>query len=171
MQRFIIDAEADGLYGALLTVAVVVTDCDGKEIDRFYGGLPQHIKAVKDPWVKEHVLSVLGDYQVFESEEALLQAVWQLWLTYHQTAICYADVPFPVETALFHKMVSQFSHNSMIESPFPMIDIASLLLANGLAPDTPRQDLVDCEQLEGALHNALFDVQLSNLLLNRFLPR
>ncbi|QTH48646.1 MULTISPECIES: hypothetical protein [Streptococcus] len=165
--RFIIDAETDGLYGPLLTVAILVTDQSGQEIASFYGGLPSNIASIKDVWVLENVLPVIGDYQPFETEEALFEEVWTWWDTYRQRAICFADVLFPVESNLFHKMVEYDRKKRTFQGPYPFIDISSLLYAKGIPPQVNRLEL--CPEFVGNLHNARDDVRLSAVLLNRLL--
>ena len=39
MKKFYVDAETDGLYGRFLSVAALVTDGNGSELDRFYTAL------------------------------------------------------------------------------------------------------------------------------------
>ena len=86
--RFIVDAEVDGLYGPLLTMAVIVTKLDGTEVATFYGGVPRQIAETKEAWVLEHVIPYIGAYQAFDTEEELLEEVWQLWCTYRTSARC-----------------------------------------------------------------------------------
>ena len=52
----------------------------------------------------------------------------------------------------------------MMEGPFPLIDIASLLLAVGHDPLVDRQTLI--KSWTQPLHNAFNDVCLSNLVLD-----
>ena len=118
--RFIVDAEVDGLYGPLLTMAVLVTKLDGTEV-----------------------------------------------ASYRTSARCFADVPFTVESRLFHKMVEKDRQNRAFMAPFPIIDVASLLYARGFEPIGNRLDLVS--HFEGRLHNALDDVRLSSRIIQRLL--
>ena len=165
--RFIVDAEVDGLYGPLLTMAVLVTKLDGTEVASFYGGVPKQIVETKEAWVLEHVIPYIGAYQAFATEEELLEEVWQLWCTYRTSARCFADVPFPVESRVFHKMVEKDRQNRAFMAPFPIIDVASLLFARGFEPIGNRLDLVS--HFEGRLHNALDDVRLSSRIIQRLL--
>ena len=48
---FFIDAETDGLYGQILSVAVIVTDEKCKEIERKYWGLDIKPKQLESQWV------------------------------------------------------------------------------------------------------------------------
>lgn len=162
--RFILDAETDGLYGNILTVAVAVTDYNGGVIELFYGGVQSAIESVRDPWVLENVVPRIRDYTPFDSEYDLLEAVWSLWEKYRDSATCYVDVPFPVESGLLTKVVSHDLDNRKFSAPFPLIDLASMLLAKGIDPDTSRSELAD-SNLEQ--HNALDDVLMTNSILTQ----
>lgn len=163
MKRFILDAETDGLYGALLTLAVLVTDEDGQVAETFYGGIPEAIAQVKDPWVIENVLPIIGDIETIASESLLLEKAWQMWERFGGEARCYVDVPHPIESRLLGQMVMAQPAERALKGPFPLIDLASLLLGAGLDPLVNRQRLVG--EVEGPLHNALYDVYLSNKVL------
>lgn len=163
MKRFIIDAETDGLYGSLLTIAVLVTDSKGKVLESFYGGLPTHIAVASDPWVVDNVLPFISEYQAFDSEEALLETVWSLWVAHREDSICFADVPHPIESRIFSKMVTSHPIERTFQGPFPLIDIASLLMGRGYSPLIDRESLAS--NFQGHRHNALDDVHLSNHLL------
>ncbi|HFI0468329.1 TPA: hypothetical protein ACGOYW_001750 [Streptococcus suis] len=163
MKRFIIDAETDGLYGPLLTIAVLVTNSKGEVLESFYGGLPAHIAVASDPWVVDNVLPFISEYQAFDSEEALLEKVWSLWSDHREDSLCFADVPHPIESRIFSKMVTDHQEERYYQGPFPLIDIASILLGKGYSPLVDRESLV--RDFQGHRHNALDDVRLSNHLL------
>lgn len=163
MKRLIVDAETDGLYGRFLTVALLVTDEEGVELDVFYGGVAPHIQQVETEWVKEHVLPLLGDYEVFDSQEALFEAVWFFWNRYRDEVRCFADVPCPVEARLFRTMVEQDLSVRNFQAPFPLLDLASMLYARGYNPLIDRRTLVGMEGVP--LHNALLDARLTNAVL------
>lgn len=167
MLRFIIDAETDGLYGQVLTLAVLVADEDGHVLHEFYGGIPDAIRSVQTPWVKEHVIPIIGEYQVFEDEEQLLEALWSLWENYKDKAQCYVDVAFPVESQLWRKTILKDAEHRSFNGPFPILDLSSILFAKGYDSLVPRQSLV--EGFEGQVHNALDDVRLTNAVLSQVL--
>ncbi|TWS95561.1 hypothetical protein [Streptococcus sp. sy018] len=168
MYRFIIDAETDGLYGQLLTLAVLISDTSGNVIEEFYAGLPHALDKVTNHWVKEHVLPYVNDYQAFDCKNDLLNAFWQLWLKYHnQETLCFVDVGIPVEASIWHQVIQLDVENRTFLAPFPIIDISSLLLAKGYNPLISRQELVP--SFSGHLHNALDDVRLANAVLTKIL--
>lgn len=168
MYRFIVDVETDGLYGNLLTLAVLVSDQSGHIIEEFYAGLSAALADVKEAWVREHVVAKAGNYQNFSSEQELLEIFWKLWLTYRgKGAICFVDVAVPVEAAIWRKVILQNPSERAFLAPFPIIDLASLLFAKGYDPLVSRKQLVP--EFSGQLHNALDDVRLTNAVLSEIL--
>lgn len=155
---FFIDAETDGLYGAFISAAVVVTDENCQELERKYWGVDIQPADVKSEWVRKNVLPVMGKYEKCRDEQDLLTHVWKLWMQYQESAYAIGDVIFPVEVRLFSKCVEQNCKEREYMGPLPLIDMSSILLAKGIDPMTERKNLVsDIDQ--GYEHNALYDVE------------
>lgn len=156
---FFIDAESDGLYGSFLTVGIYVLSDTGEEVERAYYGIRRDHMHVTEPWVEEHVLPILGEYEECEDEEELLEKVWKLWEKYQGDAYAIADVPYPVECRLFEQCVQKDLQGRMHLAPFPLLDVSSILWANGMNPLVNRTDLL--KNVPGEQHNALTDAVLS----------
>ena len=156
---FFVDAETDGLYGPFLSVAAMVTDQLGAEIDRFYGALyPQQV-VITDPWVQENVFPSLSRAETFfETDTALLEAFWAFWLHYREDCLCVADVPVPVEARLFAKCVAADPFVRTFQGPYPLMDLSTLLYSRGIDPDADRTNLsgLPCKR-----HDALDDVRMT----------
>ncbi len=165
---FFIDAETDGLYGPLISVGVVVTDHLCREIERAYYGIDKEKLEVHDPWVKENVLPILGDYVNVSDEKELLAKVWELWDKYRENAYAVADVGYPVEMGLFSKAVKADPDDRKFKGPFPLLDISSILLTKGIDPLTDRKSLIKITS-EDKQHNALFDVEMSIELWKKYI--
>lgn len=128
MNYFFIDAETDGLYGEFLSVAVLVTDESGKEIDRFYGANKIKPDDIKSKWVKENVLPHLKNAAAtYETEYDLLEAVWFFWMKHRKSALAVADVMHPVESRLFTECVRHSLAEREMLAPFPLLDLSTLL--------------------------------------------
>lgn len=151
-----IDAETDGLYGAILTAAMVAADKNGTEIERAYYGIAREHMVVTDPWVKEHVLPILGEYETCRDETELLEKVWAFWLRYQDDAYVIADVTYPVECRLFETCVRHNPAERIWKAPFPLMDLSSMLYAKGIEPLTDRSGLLG-DNRNGTCHNALDD--------------
>lgn len=155
---FFVDAETDGLYGSFLSVAVIVTDCECRELERHYWGIAPQNLPVHNQWVIENVLPVMGEYEECWNEAELLENVWQIWEKYYDNAYAVADVCFPVETRLFETCIRQNLGERMYKGPFPFLDLSSLLYAKGENPLVEYEKLLGEEV--GAKHNALTDVEM-----------
>lgn len=157
---FFVDAETDGLYGDFLSIAALVFDENGKEIDIFY-------KAAQDTcckknhldWVKKNVLPYLENCDWVSSEEKLIDLFWKFWFKYKDNSLCIADVPYPVEFRLFQKCVEKNVVERSMDAPYPLLDISSMLYAKGLDPNIERKQLIKEE--DGIVHNALLDARRS----------
>ncbi len=154
---FFLDAETDGLYGEFISIAVIVTDSDFREVERFYGGIKKSTLQVKNEWVRENVIPILGDYQEFDTEEELMTAMWNLWFKYRENAYAVADVMYPVEARLFERLVKMDSENRIYQGPYPFLDISSMLFIKGFDPVTDRPVLTSANP--SLRHNAVYDVE------------
>ncbi len=153
---FFTDAETDGLYGRFLSVAALVTDKNGREIERFYGAVKTDIEDVQSEWVRKNVYPYLKNASViFDDEYALSEAFWSFWMKYRETADCVAYVPYPVESRLFSLCVLQNIDERQFLGPFPMYDLATLLESKGNNFDC---DMKAMSGLELCCHDAMDDV-------------
>ncbi|MEE3453403.1 hypothetical protein [Dialister sp.] len=156
---FVIDCETDGLYGPFLTAAVIVTDPKLNVTGRYYYGASETITKAENPWVLEHVIPILGDYEDCRTEAGLYEKVWNLWLECRTDHYAVADVNFPVENRFFTECVKMDRPASEQLAPFPFLDLSGFLFQRGIDPLAPRLELSGME--EGSQHNALFDVEMT----------
>lgn len=156
---FFVDAETDGLYGSFLSVAALVTDGEGRELEEFYGEVAVSPAQLRSSWAREHVLPGMGKTdRVYSDEEALQEAFWAFWLRHRERAECVAYVQYPVEARLFTACVMRQPEKREFLGPFPLYDLSTLLSMSGLHFDA------DLQQLSGMQlpsHHALNDVRLS----------
>ena len=165
---FFVDAETDGLYGNIISVAVIITDGDCKTLSTHYMGVRKENLVVTNQWVRENVVPKLGDYTPYESEYDLLEAVWTLW---HESGATWAvaDCCCPVESHLFRKCVEHNPEERMFQGPFPLVDIASMKVAKGLDPIATLQEYA--HRNGGEQHNALYDVETTIMEYRALLPK
>lgn len=158
MNRFFVDAETDGLYGSFLSVAAMVTDENGAEIDRFYAAVDISFEQIETEWVKENVYPYLKNADIrFDTEEEMLDSFWDFWMKHRQTSVCIAYVQYPVESRLFERCVMKNSTERAFWGPFPIYDLATLLDAKGLDFNADMQKL---SALDLAAHDAMSDVKM-----------
>lgn len=155
-----LDVETDGLYGSFLTAALIAVDEEGNELSRAYYGIKREHMNVKEAWVIENVLPVLGDYEECEDEKQLLQKAWDFWMQYQEDAYMVCDVAYPVETRFLKACVEMNQAEYMWKAPFPLIDLSSLLMAKGYDPLCERKDFIN-EYKKDEVHNALYDVEVA----------
>lgn len=143
-----IDAETNGLYGAFLSVAALVTDHRGQTIAAYHKKAAFAEDGCSD-WVREHVLPQLR--QVPEAPGDLLEDFFSFYRTYGKEAMVIADTPFPVEARLFAELARR---HGMEWGPYPLLDLASMLHARGLDPLQDRREMAASQLPQ---HNALND--------------
>lgn len=158
MKSFFVDAETDGLYGRFLSVAALVTDECGRELDRFYAAVKVEENEIQTPWVLTNVFPFLKNADVsYSSEDELLEAFWTFWLKHRDGAECVSYVAYPVESRLFSSCVMKDLEERCFLGPFPLYDLSTLLVAKGYGFDV---DMVAMSGLDLTAHDAMNDVTM-----------
>lgn len=166
MEKYMfVDAETDGLYGQILSIAAIVADENGNECEHFYIKQKISLSEIQDEWVREHVYPILGDAPEYDTEDALLDAFWEFYVI-HPNCFVIADVPYPVECLLFHKCVMKNEMNRKNLAPFPLMDLSSMLLAKGIDPLKNRCELLGKTEM---MHNALTDVRVALEIFKKYI--
>ena len=163
-----VDAETDGLYGKFISIAMVVADHVGNELEHIYIGLSNPENHIKEKWVRENVLPTLDEYEEYEDEHSLLEAAWSFWRVHASDSYVFTDVMHPVESRLFTRCVEQDIENRVFQGPFPMLDLASMLYALGINPLEAREKLVQPLD-EGKQHNALYDARMAMAIWKKYI--
>ena len=168
MKYFIFDCETNGLYGETLSICAMVYD-ESLSVCRksFYGAWKIAEDKISNNFVRTQVYPYLDDADMFfKSEEELLQHFWQFWKNNRENCRCIADVPIPVEANVFRKCVATDEQSRWNDAPFPLIDLASILMANNIDPLSDRNTLA---QSTLTRHNAKNDVMITVEILRRYL--
>ena len=167
MKRFFVDAESDGLYGAFLSVAAMVTDDAGAELDCFYASVNISCEQIHSEWVKENVYPDLKNAEAFfDTEAELLDAFWSFWMKHREDSACIAYVQYPVECRLFTRCVMKNEMERAFLGPFPLYDLSTLLAARGF-PFNP--DMQALSGLNLRAHDAMNDVRMMAAVWNRLI--
>ena len=165
MRILSVDAETNGLYGAPFAIGMVVRDTHGADW-QFIARCP--IDGDIDPWVAEHVLPALAGVAITHpTDDALLAAFWQAYRSEAddataagETLICVAHCASPVESGLFRRCVEADPAARQFQAPFPLHDVASMLLMARENPLSVRAFLASraiTVPFDGAAHHPLFD--------------
>lgn len=127
-----IDAETNGLGGRAFAVAMTLTDSTG-ELDTFLRRCPIG-EVFTEPWVAENVLPAIADlpdncpggYPQMLADIGEQIAAWG-----GRDIPLIAHVAWPVEARL---LLDVYSGERVWDGPYPLIDVASVLLAKGHDP-------------------------------------
>jgi hypothetical protein len=163
MQTFVVfDVESIGLHGEGFAVGYVVINRAGETLDE---GLIacDPLRAQGEPknlaWVQENVPSFeCGCFSPFEVREQFWGA-WQHWKG--RGAALVADCCWPVEARFLAACVDDAKLSREWEGPYPLLDLASVLLAIGRDPLAANER----QPSELPAHHPLMDARQSARLL------
>lgn len=166
------DCESCGLFGEVFAVGYVVVNQQGQELHDGYLACPVDEEAPEADlvWVRQNVIPVLPEVQTScptyancESLPELLQRFWYMWQEYRHLypgIMMVVDCGFPVETGFLHRVANEMQL-TIQDSPYPVLDVASVLAGAGYDPlaELPR------EPTELPQHNPVNDARQSARIL------
>lgn len=156
---FSFDAETNGLWGQAFAIGALVYNEQGAEIARFVGRLPD--SAVTENWVKENVLTRIGDIPVTHNTyEDLLAGFAEFYKVNRVGADVVVHMGYIVEAGLLRDMHTQGVIGDW-DGPYPLLDVSGNLQQAGEDP-TSVESYVERNQLPigefaGGTHNPLYD--------------
>lgn len=157
MKIISLDCETDGLYGPIIAIGAVLWE-NGQTV-----GFGRRVSWEPDSaWVLENVWPQCKDLPQTISP---LGAFASWWAANKRDALVIADVGVPVEARLFRDMVAG-SFMGEFDGPYPLHEVATLLLAAGVDPDIDRETYafdggVPDVSIVGDPHNPVFDARVS----------
>lgn len=159
----VIDVESMGLYGEGFSVAGVVINEKGLELEDFHFSCPTiYLDASEEDtnWVNDNTPLFETTHR---SPKGIRTAFWDKWMTikdYYPNTTMWADCSFPVETNFLSSCVKDNPERKW-EGPYPLHDIATLLLVKDIDP------LQNFDRLNRELpkHNPLCDARQSARIL------
>ncbi|HSX48372.1 MAG TPA: hypothetical protein VLF41_02635 [Candidatus Nanoarchaeia archaeon] len=160
-----VDVECNGLHGKAFAVGAVLIDMTGKIIDEFQARCP--IEGEVDPWVQKHVIPPLKDFnQTHRDARTMRDAFWQWYKAAKEQAdYVMFDNGYPVEDRFFIDCQDDDIDERYWDHPFPVLELASLLIQVGIKPLAVRYRLVEDEIVgqPNLQHNPRFDSWVSAL--------
>ena len=142
MDYFIFECDTNGLYGEILSICAKVYD-ESLQIEKqsFYGAYQIDSGRGSDDDVRTKIIPNLSKADnLYNSETELLNAFWSFWENNCDNCRCVSDVPIPDEASVFKKCVDiKSSRGDKI--PSFVMDLASVLSANGIEPSVDRKSL------------------------------
>lgn len=135
------DLETNNLHGEPFAIGAIVIDGHGVVHDSFTARCP--IKEEVDPWVQINVLPVIKDMaQTHGSYEDMREAFWR-WYLSAEEASDYVLVSngYPVEYRFLLDCQEANIEERYWQHPFPILDLASILIANGQESTAYKSEL------------------------------
>lgn len=133
---FVFDVESIGLHGEGFAVAGGIYDANGNPLHEFaYHCHPSVAKGEwKDrEWVTENVTISIASVKQ-ELPRQVRQAFWNEWMkAKEQKATMFVECGWPVEAAFLIQCIKDDPSRNW-EGPYPMHEIASVMLAAGMNP-------------------------------------
>jgi hypothetical protein len=156
-----VDVEKNGLHGVTFAVGAVVLNRNGEILDSFRGRCP--IVGEPRDFVRREVIPALSDFPETHSEAASLRAdFWAWFLKHKESAHVFADCGWPSEARFFIALAEDDLESRYLKGPYPLQEVATLLLACGADPDMHREDFVaDRLKVQGKKHDPWWDAFVS----------
>lgn len=156
MRVISLDCETNGLGGQAFAAAAVLTDDDGREVGRWEARCP--IAGPVNDWVAANVLPAIEGLPETHGSYGDLLAAWRDWYGERRdgTAVI-GHVVWPVEA----KFLRDAHADDLFAGPYPLIDVAPMLLLAGLDP-TSVDGCLDRWGLgkpDGSPHHPLYDAR------------
>lgn len=158
----VFDVESIGLHGEGFAVGWVVISSNGAVYEESYLACnPEMARGFEDSreWVKKNIPFMESTHDTPKAVRNAFWAVWELWKK--NGAVLVADCCWPVEARFLAQCVDDDPRTREWGGPYPLHDLASVLLANGKDP------LAITERLPNELpqHNPLADAKQSARIL------
>lgn len=171
-----LDAETNGLLGQPFAIGAVKSTAVASGTVQVYAARCP-IEGPVDPWVAENVLPGLADLPEGFPDYPTLLADFARWYDRHSPgATVIAHVAWPVEAGLLRDMITVLGRDPF-SGPFPLHEVASLLLAAGCDP-TSVDDYNAAHGLDvGAAfvpysgHHPLYDARAAEVCARHLLGR
>jgi hypothetical protein len=163
----VFDVESVGLYGEGFSWGGVLIDRKGNEIDRWcYWTDPRNAFGHDDDreWVNLNI-PIPGFMVTCSDTKSVQRSFYKVWGELRlQRVILASDCPFPVEAGFLMDCMD-LPEALNPNSPYPLIDVASVLLANGMDLLATYDRLPN----ELPIHDPLCDARQSARILARCL--
>jgi hypothetical protein len=158
----VFDVESIGLHGEGFAVGCVVVNLDGATLEQaMFACDPYHAKGSTEArkWVRENIPALTKSH---EHPQGIRDAFFGVWLRWKErAAILVTDCGWPVEASFLSACIADHPDSREWNGPYPLHDLASVMLAHGVNPLETRERTLD----EIPVHNPLADARQSARLL------
>jgi DNA polymerase III epsilon subunit-like protein len=158
-----IDAETNGLWGDPFQIGAVLVE-DGTIKQEKTWKCP--IKGDINPWVEQNVLPKIENIpNTHSSLDEMLQDFANWYLSNKNMPVLW-HMGHVVEVYLFRLLVEK-GYIGEFDAPYTPIELSMLLQYKGFAPDSVdgylKEKAIKIDNIEGGVHNALYDAFASAL--------
>ena len=176
MRRILcLDVESNGLHGEEIAIGAAILGGSGTVVQGFEGeqhicveetfsGRVARLPKKMDSWVRENVFPQIQDLPEYKNPRALREAFWA-WFKV-QKRYCHlvvTDCGYPVETGFLCRCQRDNLEERDMAGPYPLHELATLLLAAGVDPDISREEFAGEVKFQGGKHNPLWDAVVSGI--------
>lgn len=162
MLYMVFDVESVGLHGEGYAVGFVVVDDEGNTHDEGLYSCNPNVAAGNQEgykWIEKHAPPLP---ETHKAPWLVRAAFWRKWCEWrNQGAILVADCAWPVEARFLHACVGDDLYSRGYSGPYPLHDLASMLLAKGFDPVKSHSRHAN----ETPEHNPLADARHSARIL------
>ncbi len=158
----VFDVESIGLHGEGFAVGYVVKRGDGEHMaDGMFACSPNMADGMVSDreWVEQNIPPLDSNCYTAADVRNRFWAVWMEWKV--KGALLVADCAWPVEARFLAQCVDDAPFERNWEGPYPLYDLASVLLAHGKDPLAITERLPD----ELPAHNPVNDAMQSARIL------
>lgn len=158
----VFDVESIGLHGEAYSVGWVVIDRSGKILEERCESCHPKSAIGKFDAHNWAIINALPDKCQHGTPAGIRIAFWSSWALWKEKGAWLAsDCAWPVEARFLMDCVRDDFHMREWEGPYPLIDVASVMMASGMDPMGKHPRLEN----EEPQHNALCDARQSARLL------
>ncbi len=163
------DVESNGLHGDFFALGGVVMDKNGIIHASFAG--QTKVPEPTNSWVVENVLPKISKLPYFSSQKELRFAFWNWYELYNKDSFIFVNTGYPVEARFLLSSYDEDPKKRMEIQPYPLYDLATLLLVSGFDPKLSSEETV-AEEIRGRIiekHNPLWDSEIGALCVLKVL--
>lgn len=156
------DVESNGLHGFAFAVAGIVLSPDGDVLDRF--GARASDPGPLVPWVVENVLPAMETMHAnCDSRWLMRNRFWKWFTKSKENTLVVVDCGWPVEASFLSACISDDSPEREMKGPYPLHELATLLLAVGRHPLASTAEWLgdEAKRVAGVPHDPRYDCELS----------
>ena len=155
-----VDAESDGLWGNIFSVAGILYDDNGLELDRILLKIPTH--SITNEWVIQNVLPTLKRIDITnDTYEDMLNQFANWYKNNKENSIVIYHMGHIVEAYLFREM-HRLGYIGDWDAPYTPIEVSEVLRQKGYDPDSVDKYISEKSitiEDYGTTHNPLYDCE------------